>query len=143
MVAILLFLLSILVLVFFRGLPPPIIISTDVPENQVPEFGERYEAIRRDYNSLKREYRYLERLAKAAVEIILAEDVDREQLVKLAQTQWEYDIHLYEVGADGLVLGNKLPLSTLETVEVGSHFEISFGERWYSLETEILPENIM
>src|SRR5690606_36566442 len=93
-----------------------------------------------NYSILQDENQYLHKLATAAVNIILEEEATQDQLISLAQTQWEYDIRIYEVSKDGVILDNGNSLNSLEIVEVNKNFIIALGESWSLL--EILPSHI-
>mgnify|MGYP001064275513 CR=1 FL=1 len=57
--------------------------------------------------------------------------LDQNKLTSLAQTQWEYNIYLYERDKKGSSLDtDPQQLNSLREIETGSNFEIVVAERW-------------
>lgn len=109
--------------------------------NSKTQYCEELDNLRREHEILQEEYQDLQKLAAEAVNIILEEEPDQSQLVRLAQTQWEYDINFYEIDEKGPLSYKGQQLNTLTKIETGSNFAVVVGERWAYL--DILPDEII
>lgn len=130
------------IIILFIGFSGGCVTATKSPEvlDIKEQPADDFSSLQRNYSILQDENQYLHKLATAAVKIILEEEATEDQLISLAQTQWEYDIRIYEVSKDGVILDNGKSLNSLEIVEVNKNFIIALGESWSLL--EILPSHI-